>query len=245
MPKKEPSPQEVIDSYRKRRGNQSQTWQTVLIFVIVTLLLVAGTGFLVFWLTGTELSIGSIFPSDTPTPTNTPPPTPVTPTATPTPLPTNTPTPPNTPTATLTPTRSGPVTYLVEEGDNLYYIAEKFEVDLYTLIVVNRDRDDYNLDPVNPYILVGDEILIPAPGMILPSPTPIPLDAAPGMIVEYTVRPGDSVQSIALKLRSTEEDILERNEFIEEYQDGLLYVGQVINVRVNLSTPVPTEEASP
>ncbi|RLD11743.1 MAG: hypothetical protein DRI56_00490 [Chloroflexota bacterium] len=163
------------------------------------------------------------------------------PTATPTLTPTEIP-PTNTPTITFTPTRSGAVIYIVQEGDSLYTIAERFEIDLLTLIMVNRDRPEFTLDPLNPIIRLGDELLIPAPGETYPSPTPIPYDAPPGMMVAYTVRPGDSVQSIALKLRSTVEDILERNEFIEEYQEGLLFVGQVINVRVNLVTPMPTVE---
>ncbi|MBS1249865.1 MAG: hypothetical protein MAG431_01450 [Chloroflexi bacterium] len=241
MPKQDDTPKQVIDSYRKRRGDQGQNWQTILIFIVATLLLIAGTGFLVFWLTGTEFSIGTIFPSDTPTPTSTPTPTPVTPTATPSPTATIV-VPTDTPTVTLTPTRSSAVIYVAQEGDSLYAIAEQFEVDLFTLIVVNRDREDFALDPVNPFIRVGDEILIPAPGEEIPPATPIPLDAPAGMLVAYTVRPGDSVQSVALNLRSTPEDIFARNEFIEEDQEGLLFVGQIINVRVNLVTAVPTEE---
>ncbi|OQY34108.1 MAG: hypothetical protein B6I38_02785 [Anaerolineaceae bacterium 4572_5.1] len=238
---KEESPKEIIDSYRKRRKTQGQSWKTTLIFILAALLVIIGLNFLIFWLTGTEISIKDIFASDTPTPTSTLTPTLVPPTATPTLTPTEIP-PTNTPTITFTPTRSGAVIYIVQEGDSLYTIAERFEIDLLTLIMVNRDRPEFTLDPLNPIIRLGDELLIPAPGETYPSPTPIPYDAPPGMMVAYTVRPGDSVQSIALKLRSTVEDILERNEFIEEYQEGLLFVGQVINVRVNLVTPMPTVE---
>ena len=240
MTKKEETPKDIIDSYRKRRGDRSQNWQTVLIFVLATLLLIVGTGFLVFWFTGTEFSIGMFFPSKTPTATSTVTPTPLTPTATASPTPTEI-IPTDTPTTTLTPTRSGAVMYVAQEGDSLFIIADKFDVDLLTLIVVNRDRDDYTLDPVNPIIQVGDELLIPAPGETIPAPTPIPVDANPGLLVEYTVQPGDSVEAIANKLRSTVEDILARNEFIEEDQDGQLFIGQILNVRVNLVTAVPTE----
>jgi len=243
MPKEE-TPKQIIDSYRKHRGNSNQNWKTILIFILAALLLITGTGFLVFWLTGTELSIGAIFPSDTPTPTNTLTPTPVPPTATPTLSPTIV-VPTDTPTVTLTPTRSGAVIYVAQEGDSLYIIAEEFDVDLLTLIIVNRNREDFFLDPINPYIRVGDEILIPAPGEEIPTPTPIPVSAPPGMMVEYTVQPGDSVEGIARKLRSTPEDIFARNEFIEEDQDGQLFVGQIINVRVNLVTPMPTKAATP
>lgn len=243
---KEESPKDVIDSYRKKRNKQGQSWKTTLFFILAALLVIVGINFLIYWVTGAEISFSEIsikdmFASDTPTPTSTLTPTPVPPTATPTQTPTEIP-PTNTPTITLTPTRSTAVIYIVQEGDSLYAIAEKFEVDLLTLIMVNRNREEFALDPLNPIIRLGDELLIPAPDEVYPTPTPIPYDAPAGMMVEYTVRPGDSVQSIAIKLRSTVEDILTRNEFIEEDQEGQLFVGQVISVRVNLVTPAPTEE---
>lgn len=231
------SAKDVIDAYRKR---QAGTWQTTVLFVGIALLIILGAAFLVFWLTGAKFSPQALFASKTPTPTLTETPTPVPPTATITLTPTEAP-PTDTPTITLTPTRSGPVVYVAQEGDSLFSIAEKFGVDLFVLIVRNRERADFDLDPVSPNIFVGDEIFIPAPDDFIPTPTPI-TGAAPGTPVDYTVRPGDSVEFIARKLNSTVEDILNRNEFIEEEQDGVIYTGQVLSVRVNLVTPVPTEE---
>jgi len=231
------SAKDVIDSYRKR---QARSWQTTLLFVGIALLIILGAAFLIFWLTGARFDPRAIFATQTPTVTQTLTPTPVPPTNTITPTPTEAP-PTDTPAPSLTPTRSGAVMYVAQEGDSLYSIAEKFDVDLLTLVVRNREREDFELDLVNPNIYVGDEILIPAPGDSIPTPTPID-DAARGIPVEYTVRPGDSVELIARKLNSTAADILFRNEFIEEEQDGVIYTGQVLNVRVNLVTPVPTEE---
>ncbi len=62
----------------------------------------------------------------------------------------------------------------------------------------------------------------------------------PGFRVEYMVRPGDSVGSIAFALRSTVDDILTYNEDLED--PNAIYPGQILIVRVNLVTPVPTDE---
>ena len=53
------------------------------------------------------------------------------------------------------------------------------------------------------------------------------------------VRPGESVGSIAYLLRSTVDDILEYNELEDP---NAIYPGQILLVRVNLVTPVPTDE---
>ena len=55
------------------------------------------------------------------------------------------------------------------------------------------------------------------------------------------VRPGDSVGSIAVLLRSTVDDILEYNELEDP---NAIFPGQILLVRVNLVTPVPTEEGA-
>jgi len=46
----------------------------------------------------------------------------------------------------------GPFVYEVVEGDNLFSIAERFNVDLFVLIAIN------NLDPANPVIDIGDKL---------------------------------------------------------------------------------------
>ena len=228
------SAKEVIESYRKR---QNQGWQSIALFIGTALLIIVGAALLIFWLTGATFDIGQIFPSKTPTPTQTltPTPAPPTPTVTLTPteaLPTETQAP------SPTPTRSGAVIYIAEEDDSFTSIAETFGVDLFTLLVFNEER--LNLDLANPMLFVGDEVLIPAPGAEVPTPTPIPPETIPGFRVEYMVRPGDSLGSIANRLRSTVEDILEYNEDLED--PNAIYPGQILIVRVNLVTPVPTEE---
>jgi LysM repeat protein len=131
------------------------------------------------------------------------------------------------------------VIYIAEENDTFASIAERFDIDIFVLLVFNAGEDRLNLDLSNPILFVGDEVLVPAPGATVPTPTPIPFDVLPGFRVEYMVRPGDSIGSIAVQLRSTVEDILEYNDLEDP---NAIYPGQILLVRVNLVTPVPTEE---
>ncbi|MBN1149147.1 MAG: LysM peptidoglycan-binding domain-containing protein [Anaerolineales bacterium] len=224
--------QNVIDAYRKR---QQAARKAPLVIGVAAILLIAGAAFLIFWLLGSEkpaLSI-SLFASDTPTPTET-----ATATATPTvtATPTETPTVTPTPTVTLTSTIAGPFIYQVEEGDNLWSIAERFGVDLLVLITLNT------LDPANPTIRVGDKLTIPGPDTTLPSPTPLPTDIRRGTRIEYQVQLGDSLLSIATAFNSTVEALKEENEIENENE---IFVGQVLIVPVNLVTPVPTATLVP
>lgn len=112
-------------------------------------------------------------------------------------------------------------------------------MDIFTLLIYNAGEDRLSLDLSNPILFVGDEVLVPAPGATVPTPTPIPFDVLPGFRVEYMVRPGDSVGSIAFALRSTVDDILEYNDLEDP---NAIFPGQILLVRVNLVTPAPTEE---
>ena len=96
------------------------------------------------------------------------------------------------------------------------------------------------IDPTNPVIRVGDEILIPPPGTERPTPTLLPENIPPGTRIEYSVQPGDTLAAIALKFNTTVEDIIERNEDLDE-DANVIYVGQVLEIRVNLVTPAPTQ----
>jgi len=218
--------QNVIESYRKR---QESAKRAPLIIGIASLFLVVGAAFIIFWLLGpNQLPTISLFASATPTPTETPTPTA---TATNTSTATVTLTETATPTITLTPTASGPFIYQVEDGDSLWGIAERFNVDLLVLITIN------NLDPANPSINVGDKLTIPAPDTKLPTPTALPTDIRKGTKIEYQVQLGDSILSIATEFYSTVEAIKDENEIENENE---IFVGQVLIIPVNLVTPVPT-----
>ena len=231
------SSKDIINSYRKR---QNQSWPNIALFVAAALLIILGAAFLIFWLSGSQMNLRGIFASRTPTPTITFTPSPVPPTATITLTPTET-GPTNTVEPSPTPTRSGAVIYIAEEDDTFASIAEKFGMDIFTLLVYNAEEDRLDLDLSNPILFVGDEVLIPAPGATVPTPTPIPFDVIPGFRVEYMVRPGDSIGSIAFGLRSTVDDILLYNENLRD-DPNAIYPGQLIIVRVNLVTPAPTDQ---
>jgi LysM repeat protein len=224
------SAQDVIERYRK---HQKQAQKAPIMLGVAAGLLVVGAAALIFWLVGPGLPQMSFLATDTPTPTVTFTPTS---TSTATPNPTETPTSTLTPTETLTPTPSGPFVYEVLENDNLFSIAEKFKVDLLVLIAIN------NLDATNPIIRVGDKLTIPGPDTQLPTTSPIPLSMRRGTLVEYTVQTGDTLAIIADKFNSTVDEIVKENELTDP---NAIYVGQKLNVPVNLVTPVPSSTPGP
>lgn len=221
--------QSVIEAYRKKQ----QSTRRAPLVILAAILVIAGAAILIFWLLGENAPSISLFPTQTSTPTETSTPTA---TATQTSTPTATATETTTPTVTLTPTISGPFTYQVAEGDTLWDIALRFNVDLVLLITIN------NLDPTNPNIQPGDQLTIPGPDTSLPTSTPLPENMPAATRIEYTVQLGDTVGSIALQFNSTIEDILEQNDIENENE---IFPGQVLIIRVNLVTPIPSNTAPP
>ncbi len=73
--------------------------------------------------------------------------------------------------------------------------------------------------------------------MKLPTATPVPADLPKGTLLNYTVRPGDSIAAIAAKFHSTEDAIIEENELENA---NTIQVGQVLVIPVNMVTPEPT-----
>ncbi len=224
------NPQDVIEAYRKR---QQTAQKAPMILGIAAVLLVIGAAVIIFWLLSDNIPSISLFPTETPTPTATDTPT-ATPTLTATPTQTATPT--ETPTVTLTPTPSGPFVYEVVEGDNLFDIATRFNVDLFVLIAIN------NLDPSNPIIDIGDQLTIPGPDTELPTETPLPDTLRPGSQIEYFVKSGDTLAIIAERFLSTIDSIVEENN-LENPND--IFVGQNLIIIVRLVTPVPTTTPAP
>lgn len=223
---KRDDPRKLIASYkRKQQMLPFIIWGLALILVIVGIVL------LIVWLVGPDKPKISFFASATPTSTASFTPTEIPPTATFTITPTVT----ETPTITLTPTRSGPVEYTIVDGDTCYDISATFDVDLLLLLAINNF--DAGTCPIQP----GDKIIIPAPNQELPTATPWPANLPRGTILPYVVQFGDSLDVIADKFLSTVEDIMELNELESSNQ---IFAGQVLEVRVNLVTPVPTLPAT-
>jgi LysM repeat protein len=217
MPETEPSAGDVIDSYRRRRN------RVVPLFLggLAVVLLVVGVFLVVLWLSGENPpSMPGFLATDTPTPTETPTPLP----------PTLTPTITNTPEPTLTPTPSGPIEYTVEVNDTLFSIAEKFGVTMDLLISFNSLTDPNNIG-------VGTRILIPPADSELPTETPIPTGLPRGTKLQYVVRTGDTLVSIAALFNSTAEAIAAENKIL---LTAVLFVGTPLTIPVNIATPTWT-----
>lgn len=214
------NPQDMMKNYPQPRKNR----MPIFIGILAGLLVIIGIVIIVLWLTGGGFQL-NIF-KRAPTPTSTLPPTPViSPTAS---LP---PTETPTPTETIAPTPSGPFEYEVQEFDNCWEIANRFEVELDALLAINNFEN--GTCPIYP----GQIITVPSPGTTLPTATPVPDDLASGTRIQVTVKSGDSLLSIASQFNSTVEDIIAINDFDDPNN---IAPGSVITVRVNLVTPTPT-----
>jgi len=216
------SPQNVIDSYKKR-----QKMMPFFIGGLAVLLVVVGVIVLIVWLVGPDGRGISLKASETPTVTNTYTITPVTPTSTHTITPTDT----VEPTATLTLTPSGPFEYTVQEGDNCSDLATYFEVNLSVLLAINNFTS--GTCPIQP----GQTIFIPAPDQELPTGTPVPADLPYGTVIEHTVQSGETLAYIASLYNSTVEKIIEDNDIDDS---NTIYVGQILKVKANIATPTRT-----
>ncbi len=226
----------VVSSYRKRRQRNNPN----LVALLAILLILGGLGFLIYWLVTTPNNpISNMLATETFTPTVT-----FTPTSANTPTATATET--LTPTITLTPTFSAPFNYTVQEGDNLYLIAQKFGLGddgVDKIIALNpyggTTEQGYpiGINPQTLNIIPGQVITIPNPGYELPTATPIPANLPRGAKIEYTVKAGDTLGGIAQLFNSTIEEIIKENK-IEN--PNTLAAGQRLVIPVNLVTPTPT-----
>lgn len=222
-PNKPPSTSNVIQSYRKRRLQRGP----FLLYGAIALVVI-GLALVVVWLMGPNQPLGQMFATETPTAT-------VTFTPTPTNTPTMTPTVTETPTITFTPTPSGPFDYVIQEGDTLPALAERFNLGPDGVLLIL----DYNPDIMknNGVYFIGQTLRIPPPGTLRATSTPIPANLARGTKLKYTVLPGDTLAAIAAKFNSKTEDIITLNKLEDA---NALQVGQVLEIPVNLVTATPT-----
>lgn len=224
---KPPISSSPIGSMRKRRNRNNS------VFIIAGVLVLIGLGVLIYFLLQPGRALNSLIATETPTPTIT-----SSPTNTNTPSPTATETP--TPTVTFTPTFSAPFTYTVQEGEYLALIVEKFALGddaiLLTLLLNPFNPETgVGIDPTTQIVIPGQVILLPYPGMPLPTATLIPPNFRG--TVEYVVQSGDSLGGIANLFNSTTEAIIEENGITDP---NALFVGQLLLVPVNLVTPTAT-----
>jgi uncharacterized protein YkwD len=228
-PPNKPNTSDVIKSYRKRRMQRGPflVYGAIALVVIGVIVIIIS-----FMGNGNTPAFGGLFASDTPTAT-------LTSTGTITSTPTITATITETPTITFTPTPSEDYPYTLIEGDTLQGVAEKFNLgDDGVLLLLEKNPTIVENDGL---YFVGQTIIIPKPGTILSTTTPIPVDLPRGTRIDYSVLPGDTLAGIAAKFNSLEEDIIAAND-IEDA--NALFVGQALQIPVNLVTPTATLPAT-
>lgn len=112
-----------------------------------------------------------------------------------------------------TPSPSAPGTYTVQRGDWLYAIARKFGVSVAALQAANPG--------ININLLYPGQVLN-IPGGSAPGATPTPSSGAP---TTYTVQPGDTLFSIALRFRTTPYALQIKNNLANP---NFIYPGQTL-----------------
>jgi LysM repeat protein len=110
---------------------------------------------------------------------------------------------------TLPPPPPGPVTYVVQPGDNLYRISLKFGVPVEAIVAVNHI--------INPWYIRAGQVLI--------IPTGVP--PVPPWTRTYVVHPGDTVWSIAARFHVTPWAIISLNNLVNP---NLIFVGQRLRI---------------
>jgi len=186
-------------------------------------------------LIGPGKPVSNLFATDTPTPTLT-----YTPTNTATPTSTSTIT--STPTVTNTSTPSAPFQYTILEGDNLFVIAEKFQLaeDGILLILDLNPTIADNKGVIYP----GQVLWIPNPSMRRSTATPLPADIGRGTLLTYTILPGDTLAGIAAKFNSTVDAIVAQNK-IEDPNALVAYETLIIPVNMITATPTRPPTSTP
>lgn len=224
------SPSGMLSPYRRRRQRTPN-----LIVILAGVLILGGIALLIFWLMGPSRPLNALFATETPTPTQT-----FTPTNTPPPTPTATET--ETPTITPTPTFSTPFNYTVQDGDSLAVLVERYGLgeDGIALILLLNPYDPVNgigINPATQIIIPGQIILLPNPGMQLPTATPIPPNLPRGTRLQHTVKSGETLAGIAALYNSTIDAIISENDITDP---NAIQVGQLLIVPANLVTATPT-----
>ena len=218
---------DTISSYRKRRNQLTP----LILGGFAIILVIVGVVIVITSLNGGGLA--KLFATSTPTPT-------ITPSPTDTPVPTDTPTITLTPTITPSITPSEPENYIVQQGDTLTSIVQAKNLGVNGLILIYI-LNPTKIDPSTGFITVGETIILPNPGMQLPTSTPLPTGLAPGSRITYRVMMGDSLGSIASQFNSTVDTITLANKaLLSQGTPTDLYPGELIIVPIDLVTAVPT-----
>lgn len=196
-------------------------------------LVILGFILLVVWLTRPDQPLGQYFATDTPTATLT-----STPTNTSTPTATATIT--ETSTITVTSTPSEPFDYVIQEGDSLDALAQRFNLGPDGILLIYY-QNQTAMEANGGIIKVGQIIKIPLPGSVLPTSTPIPANLGRGTKVEYRILPGDTLAGIAVRFNSLADEIIKENDIADA---NALQAGDILQIPVNLVTATATLPAT-
>lgn len=96
--------------------------------------------------------------------------------------------------------------YIVKNGDSLYSIAQNFGVSVEELLTLNRLN--------SPEVYIGEQLLIPTNGIQIVG------------VIDYTIKPGDTLWKIANNCNVTVDDIVKLNNL----DSTIIYPGQIIKL---------------
>jgi LysM repeat protein len=134
----------------------------------------------------------------------------------------------------------GSTTYIVQPGDTLYRISQRFGISQDALMRANGITNPNT-------IYVGQKLIIPVqtPVTATPlaaTPTPLPTNAASLVPVTYVVQPGDTLFRIADKFHTTVQDLIQLNRLSNE---NAIFAGQVLRVPGGQPAATPTQTEGP
>ena len=110
--------------------------------------------------------------------------------------------------------------YVVQQGDTLWKIAQRFGVSLDSLIAANPQLSNPNM------LAVGQQINVPAGGVAVgPGPSPVATSGPPGT-QQYIVKPGDTLWKIAQRMGLSVQALAAANPQLTNANQ--IYPGQVI-----------------
>lgn len=115
-----------------------------------------------------------------------------------------------TPGAPSPPPADGFREYIVQPGDTLFSIANRFGVTVQDIVRANNIADPNRIFP-------GQRLVIPTPGVPIPPPDE--------RFREYTVQPGDTLWSIARRFGVTVNELVQINQITDP---NLIRVGQTL-----------------
>ncbi|MGI6209646.1 MAG: LysM peptidoglycan-binding domain-containing protein [Anaerolineae bacterium] len=134
---------------------------------------------------------------------------------------------------------AAPKVHVIESGDNLLYLAEKYGVTVAQILAVNPDLTERSI------LRLGQEVIIPtqAPEASVPTPAPEPTATPEPQFIEHSIESGDTLGYLASKYDTTVDDILAANPGMTEWT--VLRLGQIVRVPAPPQSGGPDPEPTP